>query len=51
MGDLGDVDSPLVPTPKRFPDRTEIADVRAAAEPLVDGAQAEETFRVAASLR
>ncbi|TML90045.1 MAG: lysine--tRNA ligase [Actinobacteria bacterium] len=47
MGDLGDVDSPLVPTPKRFPDRTEIADVRAAAEPLVDGAQAEETFRVA----
>ena len=34
MGDLGDVDSPLVPTPKRFPDRTEIADVRAAAEPL-----------------
>jgi len=47
VGDLGDVDSPLVPTPKRFPDRTEIADVRAAAEPLVDGAQAEETFRVA----
>jgi len=47
VGDLGDVDSPLVPTPKRFPDRTEIADVRAAAEPLVDGAQAEETIRVA----
>jgi lysyl-tRNA synthetase class 2 len=47
VGDLGDVDSPLVSTPKRFPDRTEIADVRAAAEPLEDGAHADETVRVA----
>src|SRR2546423_13967798 len=33
--------------PKRFPDRTEIAAVRAATEPLDNGAQAEERARVA----
>src|SRR5256714_1075534 len=47
MGDLGTVDSPFVSTPKRFPDRAEIAEVRAAAEPLEDGTQADETVRVA----
>jgi lysyl-tRNA synthetase, class II len=47
VGDLGNVDSPLVSTPKRFPDRTEIAEVRAAAAPLEDGAHADETVRVA----
>jgi lysyl-tRNA synthetase class 2 len=33
--------------PKRFPDRDEIADVRAEAEPLEDGAHAEATRRIA----
>jgi hypothetical protein len=33
--------------PKRFPDRDEIADVRAEAEPLESGAQAETTRRIA----
>jgi lysyl-tRNA synthetase class 2 len=36
-----------VSTPKRFPDRTEIADVRAAAEPLENGAQADNAVRIA----
>jgi lysyl-tRNA synthetase, class II len=33
--------------PKRFPDRTEVAAVRAAAEPLEAGAEADDTVRVA----
>src|SRR5215203_6769957 len=33
--------------PKRFPDRSEVAAVRAAAEPLEAGAEAGETVRVA----
>ena len=35
------------PAPKRFPDRDEIAAVRAEAEPLADGADAGTTRRVA----
>jgi lysyl-tRNA synthetase class 2 len=33
--------------PKRFPDRTEIAEARAAAEPLENGAEAQEKLRLA----
>ena len=36
-----------MPAPKRFPDRDEVAAVRAEAEPLADGAQAETTRRLA----
>lgn len=36
-----------MPAPKRFPDRDEIVAVRAEAEPLADGAQAETTRRLA----
>jgi lysyl-tRNA synthetase class 2 len=38
---------PEQPSPKRFPDRDEIAAVRAEAEPLENGAEADETRRLA----
>ena len=41
------LDSPAMTAPKRFPDRDEIAAVRAEAEPLENGATAETTRRLA----